>query len=98
MRKIRDSDQQLAFFGDNLEFIAIYDIRQTNRIKAGLSIVNTIFVCVVLAGGTLIFASHCNELVINPVEQMVQKVSRIAENPLVAAQEEENEAIALEKL
>jgi hypothetical protein len=29
---------------------------------------------------------------------MIQKVSRIAENPLIAAQEEENEAIALEKL
>lgn len=46
----------------------------------------------------MIFSIHCNELVISPVEQMIQKVQRIAANPLVAAQEEENEAIALEKL
>lgn len=35
---------------------------------------------------------------INPVEKMVLKVSRIAENPLVAAQEEENEEVAMEKM
>jgi hypothetical protein len=55
-------------------------------------------VCVVLVLGTLIFSSYCNELVINPVEKMVLKVSRIAENPLAAAQEEENEEVAMEKL
>lgn len=46
----------------------------------------------------MLFSSHCNELVISPIEQMIQKVTRIAHNPLAAAQEEENEAIALEKL
>ncbi len=69
----------------NLDYIAIYDIRTTNKLKAGLSIVNTFFVCFVLAGGTLVFSSHCNELVISPVEQMITKVSRIAANPLIAA-------------
>ena len=63
-----------------------------------MSIINTLFVCFILAGGTLIFSSHCNELVISPIELMIQKVTRISENPLIAAQEEENEAIALEKL
>jgi len=48
--------------------------------------------------GTLIFSIYCNELVIDPVEKMVLKVSRIADNPLAAAQEEENEAVAMEKM
>ena len=95
---MRDVDQQIAWIDPNLNYVAIYDISSTNQLKAILSIMNTLFVCVILVMGTLIFASHCNALVINPVEQMIQKVSRIAENPLAAAQEEENEAIALEKL
>lgn len=46
----------------------------------------------------MLFSMHCTELVISPIEQMVQKVTRIAENPLIAAYEEENEALAMEKL
>jgi hypothetical protein len=68
---VRQADQQVAFVvgpTGNLDYIAIYDIRSTNKLKAGLSIVNTLFVCFVLAGGTLVFSSHCNELVISPVE------------------------------
>jgi hypothetical protein len=60
-------------------------MRSQNKIKAWLSIANTLFVCVVLVVATLIFSSYCNDLVINPVEKMVQKVSRIASNPLKAA-------------
>jgi hypothetical protein len=29
---------------------------------------------------------------------MIQKVTKIAQNPLIAAQEEENEALAMEKI
>jgi len=32
-----------------------------------------------------------NNLVINPIESMINKVKRIAENPLKAAQQEEND-------
>lgn len=71
--------------GDNFNYIAIYDIRSQNKLKAGLSITNTLFVCIVLISGTLIFSSHCTELVISPIEQMIQKVTRIASNPLAAA-------------
>jgi hypothetical protein len=53
---------------------------------------------VVLAGGTLLFSMHVTELVISPIEQMVQKVTRISNDPLSAAKEEEYEAIAMEKI
>ena len=55
------------------------------------------FVCVVLAVGAMFFTKDANELVISPIEQMMQKVNRIAKNPLEAAHEEENEALALEE-
>jgi len=39
-----------------------------------------------------------NQLVINPIEEMISKVNRISENPLLAAQEEENEALTMERV
>jgi hypothetical protein len=41
---------------------------------------------------------HVTELVISPIEQMVQKVTRISIDPLSAAKEEEYDAIAKEKM
>ena len=52
--------------------------------------------CFVLAVGALIFSKEANDLVIQPIEDMLQKVNRISRNPLMAAQHEENEAMALE--
>lgn len=37
------------------------------------------------------------DLVITPIEIMMEKVKRISENPLKAAAEEENEQMALEE-
>jgi len=45
----------------------------------------------VLAGGSLQITQTFNDLVINPLESMINKVKRIAEDPLKAAQLEENE-------
>lgn len=54
--------------------------------------------CFVLATAAILFTSTTNSLVINPIEEMINKVNRISENPLLAAQEEENEALAMEKI
>ena len=51
-----------------------------------------------LALGALLFSKETNDLVINPIENMIEKVNRISKDPLKAAQEEENEALALEQL
>ena len=61
--------------------------------NAGLGIARTVFICVVLAGGAIFFNKDANDLVIGPIEKMMQKVRKIAENPLEAAQEEENQAL-----
>ncbi len=60
---------------------------------AFLSIIRTIFICFVLAGGALLFSHDTEVLVIKPIEQMIKKVKSIAQNPLAAAQEEEKEAM-----
>lgn len=50
-----------------------------------------------LATGALLFTNSASTLVIEPIESMITKVNRISKNPLLAAQEEENEALAMEK-
>ena len=82
---------------DNTDYVAIFDLRKVTRLTAGLGICRTVFVCFVLAAGALFFSKDANDLVIQPIEAMIQKVNRIARNPLEAAQEEENEALAMEK-
>lgn len=72
-------------------------MRADTKLNAGLSIGRTFFVCFVLAAGALLFSKDANELVIAPIEAMIQKVNRIAKNPLQAAQEEEQEALAMQK-
>ena len=78
--------------------VAVYDGRYDNRLDAALGIGRTIFVCVVLTAGALYFSKDAHDLVLHPIENMLEKVKRIAKNPLEAAQMEENEALALEEV
>ena len=78
--------------------MSIHDLRKQTKLNAGLGIGTTFFVCFVLAAAALLFTSTTNNLVINPIEEMITKVNRISENPLLAAQEEENEALAMERI
>ena len=72
-------------------------IGNNTKLSAGLGIGRTLFICLVLTLAAMCFSSTTNELVINPIESMIHKVKKIARNPLEAAQEEENQALALEK-
>lgn len=83
----------MAVLGNNGQYLAVYDLRAVNKVTSGLSIGNTIFICIILGGGAMIFTNQCNTLVVGPIEKMIKKVIRISENPLLAAQEEENEAL-----
>lgn len=65
--------------------VAILDVRGDNNLNAILSIIRTIFVSIVLASGAIYFSSDVEKLVLQPIESMMKKVRRIAENPLEAA-------------
>ena len=83
---------------DDGNYTIIHDLTRSTHLTAGLGIGTTIFVCILLATSAIIFSYTTNILVINPIEKMVSKVKRISENPILASQEEENEALTLEKL
>ena len=67
-------------------------------IVPSIGLVRTVFVCFVLTAGALFFSKDANDLVLQPIESMLEKVKRIAKNPLEAAQIEENEALAMEEV
>lgn len=46
----------------------------------------TIFVCIVLTFGSLMFAKDANDLALRPIERMIDKVNRIARNPNIAVE------------
>jgi hypothetical protein len=59
------------------------DKRTQNTTKALLSFLRTIYVCVVLTVGSLIFSKDANDLALRPIERMIEKVNKIAKNPTI---------------
>jgi len=81
---LRTSEKEIVSAKEG-DYVSIYDLRKNTKLQAALSICITIFVCFILASGALLFSKEANDLVIAPIEQMIQKVNRIAANPLEAA-------------
>ena len=52
--------------------------------EAALGIGRTIYVCIILGFGALIFTKDANDLILKPIERMIIKVNGIAKNPLSA--------------
>lgn len=83
---------------DGDRYVSVHDNRKNIKVSAGLGIGRTIFICLVLTIAAMFFSNTTNTLVIGPIESMIRKVKKIAKNPLEAAQEEENQALARERL
>lgn len=71
-----------ALSGDDLNILGFINKRQDNVITAGLSLGRTIYVCIALTLGAIMFTQDANHLAIEPIERMIKKVNQIAKNPL----------------
>ena len=58
------------------------NMTQSVRLEAGLNMARTVFICIILGLGAMMFSRDANKLVLNPIERMVQRVREISENPL----------------
>lgn len=85
---------------ENSQFTMIVnqDVSSTNNKSSVLSIVRTIFICIVLGGASMIFSQDATQLVLDPIEKMLEKIKNITQNPLKAAQSEEEQAYILDKI
>jgi hypothetical protein len=62
-----------------------------------MGLANTFMVCVILGAGAMIFSKITTDLVIHPIENMIEKINKITADPLAAHYEEE-EKLLLEEL
>lgn len=62
--------------------IAIFNAKPEVQLAAGLNIVKTLFVMLVLVYGAVSFQNDAQKLVIGPIERMMDTVKMLAENPL----------------
>jgi len=53
----------------------------STRYESVLNIIRTIFVSLLLLGGSLLFGRDIYNLVINPIERMIEKVTEVVERP-----------------
>jgi nitrate/nitrite-specific signal transduction histidine kinase len=98
---LRSVEKELVSFKNNetgKEYAVVFDMRKQTKLAAALGMGVTFVVMIVLALGSLALTRITYELVVTPIEAMMDKVKRIGENPLKAAAEEENEQMALEEL
>lgn len=68
-------DWHLAFFFDARPFV---------KQESLFNIMLTAFICLVLCGASMQFSKDANNLVLRPVERMIEKVNLIRDNPLAA--------------
>jgi class 3 adenylate cyclase len=80
-KNYRNEEKAVA---DQDKVVGFFDLRAETRLSAGLNICKTVFVLIVLTLGALFFTSDATNLVITPIEKMIKKVQRIAENPMRA--------------
>ena len=62
------------------------------QLDALINIFRTLFICIVLSFSSHLFTKDAQELVLDPLERMIEKVKIISQNPMSAATDEVNYA------
>ena len=70
---------------DDVIYFAIYDLKQEVKLQAALGLVTTVLVCTMLGSGAMLFSKLTTDLVISPIEDMIERVNKITVDPLGAA-------------
>uniref|UniRef100_A0A061R4B8 Adenylyl cyclase n=1 Tax=Tetraselmis sp. GSL018 TaxID=582737 RepID=A0A061R4B8_9CHLO len=65
---------------------AVINNKWNVQFESLLNICRTVFTCLILGFGALLFSRDANTLVLYPLERMVQKVKEMSENPLAKMQ------------
>lgn len=77
---------------NGLRFWVAYSTRAALQAESIINIARTLFIVVILALGSILFTQDAQRLVLDPLERMIEKVRLIAQNPLIAASEDINQA------
>jgi len=73
-----------AWEDDQLNILFVFDIRAQSQLGAYLSILQTVFICLAVGVGSMLFSNDANKLLLHPIERMITKMEQIRDNPLYA--------------
>ena len=76
---LRESEK---IIGEQGGYSIVADMRAQTKLNAGLSIGRTIFLCILLAAGAILFSHHTTTLVLYPLESMMEKANLLAKDPM----------------
>ena len=79
--------------GKDILYFAVYDKDETMQLSAVLGICQTIGVCIILSLGAYLFTNLTSNMVIDPIEKMMERVKHITNDPLSAVHEEEERVL-----
>ncbi|CAK87607.1 unnamed protein product (macronuclear) [Paramecium tetraurelia] len=91
-----------SFDKDNPDVVGILSTRQAAVMTSILSIIRTIFVSIVLTFGAMMFSKDSNDLALRPLERMIEKINKIANDPQIVTEmaviqnENSNETVKIE--
>ena len=80
-----DEINHLISTSNGFTFEITYSVRKLGKIYAIISLARMIFITFIMAISILFFQQTSTNLVLNPIERMLEKVKLIARNPLAAA-------------
>lgn len=81
-----------ALSDSGIKFKAVYSIKNQINLESTINILRTLFICIVLSIASFYFTKDAQELVLDPLERMIEKVKIISQNPMSAATDEVNYA------
>ncbi|CAD8081120.1 unnamed protein product [Paramecium primaurelia] len=96
------NDAILNFDKENPDVVGILSTRQAAMMTSILSIIRTIFVSIVLTFGAMMFSKDSNDLALRPLERMIDKINKIANDPQIVTEmaviqnENSNETVKIE--
>lgn len=68
---------------DGFVFI-VYSVLKETKLTGLLNVIQTLFVCVMLAGAAMLFERDANKIVLTPLEIMLEIVENVAKDPINA--------------
>ncbi|CAG9331978.1 unnamed protein product [Blepharisma stoltei] len=97
-KKLRNSEKAYAYVYNTTHFyyyscFAVFDLRGKSQLEAKLNVLQTIYLCLIIMAAIAFLSNDFQKILLTPLENMIEKISRIAENPLSAAQKEERDAV-----
>lgn len=85
-QEVKEVGPMLVSRDEELQIFFAFDLRPWMLRSSIHNILQTVFICAILAVGAAVFSHDANVLVLQPIERMISKVEKIRDNPLYAIQ------------